>query len=446
MEKEVVKASDTPQIKKECYVVPDRLRKDPRLVKAIVSLPQNTFFCQYWKKFMADYDHEGKHYCILHLPLEVKKEKKLMKNLYEALEQCKGSINYNFVSVEKLEIDENTTNNFSHFLSFRGASINRLYIKNLKSITVLDLSYLNIGSSLNVINCRNLERIYIKHSDITGNLEFEGIEAEKVIIQNCHFHNGTNQLRLDYNNQSITICDSTIKNFTFNLNIIELVLNFSNCNIESLNLKNSKYYLPPRIFESEIKGCKELTLPSKKDFLLKKLISQYKPSKKAIKNPIWMDQYRNFREIYNLVKKKNMHIEQLDYSYLMNYCLEKNSDTPKFSRILSKLYRIFSNYGQSIVKPFSCLIIVWAISSLIFFLCGIDPANAMLMAINPINKQHILVLGQDQKQIFASSTYKIYELKEIVFFSTKLTEKILDPIFLTLLGFALYNFRKRLEV
>lgn len=417
MEKEVVKASDTPQIERECYVVPDRLRKDPGLVKAIVSLPQNTFFCQYSKKFMADYDHEGKQYCILHLPLEVKKEKKLMRDLNETLKQCEATTNYDFISVEELKIDGNKINPVLHRLSFKGASIGRLDIDNIIGISEIDLNHSKIESHLSIINCKRIERIYFKHCDLSSNIKFNEIEAENIIIENCYFHSGNNQLLLDYRNKSITICNSSIKNFTFNLNTVELVLNFSDCNIESLNLEASKYYIAPRISESNLRGCKELILPSKKDFLLKKLESQFEQFKKETKNLIWMDQYRSFREIYNLAKNRDMYYEQSDYFHLMHLCLEKNSNVPILLRAFSTLYNIFSNYGQSIVRPILSFLGVLVISIFIYFSYGIGFANAGSIAIKQIIKPYSLMFDKDQKQIFESlPPSRTAEICELTYF------------------------------
>ena len=58
-----------------------------------------------------------------------------------------------------------------------------------------------------------------------------------------------------------------------------------------------------------------------------------------------------------------MYPEQNDYYYLMQKCLDHTNRLFIINRIISKLYRFFSSYGQSTVKPIFWLILVWVISA-----------------------------------------------------------------------------------
>lgn len=77
-------------------------------------------------------------------------------------------------------------------------------------------------------------------------------------------------------------------------------------------------------------------------------------------------QYLKFRKIYNFTKSRGMYSEQNDYYYLMQKYFERTNRLSTLHRYISKLYRILSNYGQSIIKPTLWLILIWVMSAIFY--------------------------------------------------------------------------------
>ena len=118
-------------------------------------------------------------------------------------------------------------------------------------------------------------------------------------------------------------------------------------------------------------------------------------------NHEFANQYRKFRQIYNITKHRGMYLEQSEYFYLMQRCIEKNTDNPFSLRLFSMLYRWFSGYGQSVKRPLIIFASTYLVAELFYYEQGIN--NWWLAPFKQIVKPYNLLFETHQ----SSSVYLI---------------------------------------
>lgn len=95
--------------------------------------------------------------------------------------------------------------------------------------------------------------------------------------------------------------------------------------------------------------------------------------------------------MYNITKKRDMFSEQAEYFYLMQHYFGKAKESGLFNSFISWLYRIFSNYGQSTLRPIISLISVWVVFALLY-------EKDWLLSVQQIVKPYS-ILFQESKEL-----------------------------------------------
>ncbi len=386
---------------KYCAIVPKEDKENKRVGSALVTTSVKMGReCQF-DNLPAEYEHNGEDFCILHLPLQTKKKLNLsIDSNEEFLTQLRsGKRIFDFVTLENIKIEN--INEKELCLSFVGSQLWSISIKDV-NVPGINFDYAKINGHVNFESCIfkdkwNFATVSIKNSEVDARLNFNNIQLDYLRISGNSFKSSiNNELRLDHYNHGIIIKNTTIENsFSFENNDCESGLEIASTSINQLYLDGTTFYQSPIITLDDANKIKKLSFPLEKEFNLNRLDNCYR--KKS--DVVWDDQYKKFRDLYNIAKKRDMYIEQGCFYSLMQRCREKSGSTPFGIRFVSWFYRFFSNYGQSIFKPLLCLLVLWAMGVVLFLWCGISLEKALMLSIKQIVKPYSLLCEYGYTQL-----------------------------------------------
>lgn len=373
--------------KKQCCIVPESVRNsNVRLRKAFVDSELHQ--CQFLGVSEDTYEFNGNHYCILHLPYEGKKEKNLNSLAIEQFQEYikKGQTNFNFVCLEGLTLSLKSNT----YYSFTGAWIWTMHIHD-SLIECLDIRYSKI-QGVNQISNSEIQRFYIKYCEVGSHLELNKNKIKLMLAEHNYFNFDKKSIRLDVVNHGFIINEGIYDAIRLKYNKFDIALQISKSKVKILELIDNIFFVCPIFFKGDFGGISELVLPEIKDYDFSKM-----PSKKQ--DNFWEDQYRKFREIYNIAKMREMYIEQSYYFTLMQHCIQKISKTPKILKWVSHTYGAISDYGQSISRPLGWLAVLFILSGCFFWALGTPKQNAIYLSLVQIKPYSILFEEEPRKLI-----------------------------------------------
>lgn len=372
---------------KKCCIIPESLRRsNTRLANAFSD--SKLYQCQFLGASEDTHEFNGNYYCILHLPYEIKKERKLNTLAIEQFQEYvkKGETNFNFVCLEGLDVSLNSNKCYS----FIGAWIWTIHIHD-SLIECLDIRYSKI-QGLNQISNSEIQRFYIKYCEIGSHFELNKNKIKLMLAEHNYFNFDKKQIRLDVVNYGFIIYKGAYSAIRLKYNKFDIALQIAKSKIKILELIDNVFFVCPIFFKGDFGGISELVLPEIKDYNFSKM-----PPKKQ--NNFWENQYRKFREIYNIAKMREMYIEQSCYFTLMQHCIQKISKTPKFLKWVSYLYGLISDYGQSVSRPLWWIAGLFLASALFFWALGVKPDYAAYLSLTQIKPYSILFEDEPRKLI-----------------------------------------------
>lgn len=324
----------------------ENIKKGVELLNAHRSGGFYCIFAEYFSEAQELYKYKERFYCILHLPLSGKKVHNLdNKVIQECLNNLieKNCSNFNFVSLEAIGIVLNRCNNF---YSFIGAHLKNLSLSgSLEQGSVhLDFSASLIEGDRNSIYVPFMHRCDFLRSTLHDLLIIRDCKIDNINFRQAEIFGA----RYISNEFGVYIKNSTIKDFILTDSLVHSFLCFEDSILNNLYIKNSKFLIPPSIYKCDIK---RLTLPKKNDYIDITRSSDRRGVKKEIAENVLDYQYKNFRDLYNILKEKGMRNEMDDYYYMKKKCFEKKTSENKWIIFASRFYRWSSDYGQDIKKP-----------------------------------------------------------------------------------------------
>lgn len=401
---------------KSCCIISETLKKNnPRLKKAFDRHPLDK--CQFHNISSATYEYEGNYYCLLHLPCKAAKKNELKAEIIAALNKYISNNQnvFNYICIDQVKINLTIGAKYS----FVGAQL------------------LNVELSGSYPESVNFAYSKIENLTVTSLYTARFEMRECLIISNFHFVNSkTNCLFAGWN--TIILKDKKTEfndlNFKFYLNgDIETIILVHNkfyipLRVEAKDIKELKFprntfFSCPIIFQENIKNIPILSLPQKKAFSFTKYPKSCisKKMEEYLGEGAWADQYKKFREIYNIAKMRNMYTEQSDYFSLMQYCLRKSKQQPFLLRLFSSLYQIVSDYGQSVLRPLLVLFFSFFIFGGIFSLLGVKRSDAFYLSLTQIIKPYSLLYDSDTRIIMQN--YNSIKNNELIYNLDKPAEK-----------------------
>lgn len=368
---------------KICNVIQESEKVTPRIKKTLQN--NHPLHCQF-KDLHPEHEFEGENFCILHLPFEEKKDKNIFDKTNEIIisQINKNQTDFSYVSTCGLELKDLKIEK----LFFKGASLSSLTLSNCNIYDTLNLNNVQLRGVNKINNCKRINILRLQYSVITGHLKIENTKIMEFYSWESNYYSETNLIRLDYKNHGIIFDNAKIKIFRFTKNQCQLCLVFLNNSeiTEELDLENTVFYTCPSFFDAKTtNSSNEIIFPEKNNFNLKKIsplrsifhnvfknsftnifdrrfINIIKPTlhkKLCLKirsgmtkrSNAFYNEYKKFRALYDLTKSRNMFLEQSNFFYLMQYCFEKTQKIKRTDKIISFLYRKFSDYGQNSLKP-----------------------------------------------------------------------------------------------
>lgn len=306
-------------------------------------------------------------------------------------------------------------------LVFCGANINGLSIKQTKlkeldfaysklsggteisgKIRRLNVKFSNIYSSFKICNSRNIKFIYIQHSKFLH-------------VLGCIT-----------SSEDFQICNANINIFRMENCLSEMTLAFQGSSFNVFEIRNNQLHTCPSFFNFKSIGSNSrILLPSYKDFLFDKT--------KTKNGRFQENEYHKFREVYKITQSYNLCEEQNEYYYFMMRAHEKSRPFFNITNILSKFYRISSNYGQSILRPFFGLAATLLLFGFLYFIFDEQKISGIL---NNINHYLLMSLRQIVSPFQLVNSESIGYLNRICrvfsFFETILSSTFIGFIFLGL--------------
>lgn len=383
--------------KKQCCIIPRSLREsNKRLNDAYNDVrPQE---CQFSKDEEL-YEYASNYYCLLHLPPKAKKEKRLnstaVEKFYELIKD--GQRNFNFVCLEKIYFSvPNSIQNNETDLSFIGAWLWSFNLNNLdlRSMQCLNIKYSKI-QGLNKISNSKIANVYITDSEVGSNIELKDNYFNLLLAQRNYFNFNELDIHLDDHNHGLIITEGNYDTIRFMDNTFDITIKIIKSSIKTLELTDNTFFVCPTFYKDNFNEIQNLVLPKLKDYDPAKM-----PSKKSnAYNLSWEDQYRKFREIYNIAKMRDMYIEQGWYFSLMQDYRRKIRNESKILSLVSVLYGWTSNYGQSIVRPLCGLLFFFFLSWGIFSCSGVEKWNALYLSLTQIKPYSLLYEEEPRKLI-----------------------------------------------
>ncbi len=410
---------------KKCCVIPLKVRKNLRLKKALFYLKKDNLRCQFEGILTADYELQNEDFCLLHLPPEFKKD--LAIQTAECVQNLikNGAHNFDFICAQGLNLSYFKPD---HHYSFCGAWLWSFQFHHAV-VCQLDMSYCKI-QGINAINYSSIDHLYIKHSEIGSSIHFLNNRIKLLLAHDSFFNFKDDTIRLDVSNYGFTIEQGKIGTARFINNSYNIALKIKGVEIEALEFIDNTFYVCPIFFKENLKGVSELILPEKKDFNFSKFPPNIKKAKK-ISDHTWEDQYRKFREIYNIAKIRDMYIEQSVYFSLMQLCLNRISKTPKLLKLFSHIYVLISDYGQSISRPFLWLSGLLILSTMIFVSAGVKTGDAFYLSLTQTIQPYSLLYSNEPRKILSefcqSETRPENRETLIISFSTNTTQATSMP-------------------
>ena len=401
---------------KQCCVISQHDENYNVISQARLNQQGSAFYCQFFDKLKAEFEYCGEKFCILHLPMKAKENLSLFTKsnsvFYEMLSA--GKTNFDYSQLCDIHISDYNTKNCSNSLSFNGSFLWTIKINSGNSIRYIYIDY-SILKGIIEIKHSNFDRIHVTNAIISDYFAIEDCTIYGLYIRKSVFNSGDNPMRPHRNTREIKLPKTKIHEFNFINNICKLELRLDFSEIEEVRLDGTIFYLCPSLFNSELKSKnKTLVLPQRKNFRYKDYFAQtytknrfslkqflyFKNFKKKLKNKrgyfqsLAHEEYIKLVEIYHLVSSRSMHKEQADYFYLMQYCLEKVGKLGFFTNIISKFYRVCSDYGQNIGKSLISLFITTAIFTLIYCKFSLSMYGSELQSCS--NNQNSLIIAIQQ--------------------------------------------------
>ncbi|MDF2939711.1 MAG: hypothetical protein K0R66_353 [Gammaproteobacteria bacterium] len=429
-----------------CAVIPKSRIDDKRIKAAIKTLDwsKDKYPCPFEPLALpAKYDHDGEKFCLMHHPAKVDHlnveaiiaYQKLFENGFTDFKfvNLQPSLGQGYWGLGPRSLSDHSEARKYKMLDFTGA-------------------FLQSPNFCNIV----VEEIRLHHTEIKGDAIFQNVLLGSLILKNCliacnHmiFHgvqidsfeiSGSKFEQKGYSKRCGTLDfsgldigkDSRISNFyVAQDNTIQIPISFMSCKVSRIILEDATYEACPSFFGVALDELKELQLPSKAAYAkilhrysylylikqsLKQLWNNPVQSIKNIpyylrmwksKNPFLIYEYQKFRQIYNIAKDRGMYLEQSDYYCLMRKCLENNRITPWVERLLSRLYGLFSNYGQSIIKPIIFSSLTMVVSAYLYHnMYKIDLDDAFLISEKQVIKPFSLLYDKDQQAILNATLHQ----------------------------------------
>lgn len=438
--------------------MPEETRKsNKRLSNAFADTKQHQ--CQFLGISEKTHEYEENYYCLLHLPYEVKKDRGLNQAANSEFRDYirKGETNFNFICLEGAIFSLSS----NKYYSFIGAWLWTLSVHDT-AIECLDISYSKI-QGINTISKSTINRFYLKHCEIGSHIELNNNNFHLMLFEYNYFNVNKKDIRFDVVNYGLIINQGNIDAARFIDNKFDIAVKIAKSKIKTLEFIGNKFFVCPIFFKGEFGGISELVLPELKDYDFSKM-----PLKKG--DRYWEDQYRKFREIYNIAKMREMYLEQSSYFTLMQHCIQKTNKIPKSLRWVSYLYGAISDYGQSVSRPLGWLLGLFVVSACFFWMLGVEKSNAVYLSLTQIKPYSILYEDEPRKLLanlcetkaqnnstmeftsifFLGETKNIEKCDSLVqykngwFFAVwSILESTVYIILLTCIGLALrWNFRK----
>jgi hypothetical protein len=385
-----------------CCIVPSHTKNNnERLRNSFIDSRQT--HCQFKTKERDLIEYNGEYFCLLHLPFEIKSEWNLHTKANEALRILinENHTNFNYICLEAPKISLQGYRIFS----FIGANLWSLDIHDSVAEQI-NFSYCKIQGVNNFRN-NTIKYLFLKNSDISSYLNFDNNKIELFYCNENRFDSAQGHIRLDHNNYGIIFRDNNIKTLRLTNNHFFLVVEFLHLTTEVFELRKNIFYSCPILLKNDFKEIQPPVLPQIEDYDL----SQMQPNDRN-----WQDQYRKFREIYNLAKMRDMYTEQSEYFTLMQRCLRKISTKPFFLTAASYTYEKVSDFGQSVSLPIKWIIALYTLSFFLFLGIGINSKNSAYLTITQLQPYSLLFSIEPRKA-----------LDEMCKPSTRLVEKNIFP-------------------
>lgn len=385
--------------KKNCCVVPEPLiLHNTRLKKAAAKQPITG--CQFSDILNEIYEYKGNDYCILHLPSSSIKNKELHSRITTALEKCASynivNFDYVYISQQKIKLTLGQT------YSFAGTHLTNIELTGSRPKSV-NFSYSRL-ENLSVVLLYT-DRFELRNCLIISNFHFINSETQ-CLFAGHNFIKIKSKEKVRFNDLNFKFyLSGTIETIILLRNNFYIPLKIESQNIKELRFPLNNFFSCPALFRNNINNIPILNLPSKKSFRLAFLKSLPKNSiiEEYLGEDLWDDQYKKFREIYNIAKERNMYTEQSDYFSLMQYCLKKSKHRSCLLKLSGSIYHIISDYGQDISRPFAILVFSFLIFSGIFYLLGINISNAFYLSLTQTIRPYSIFYDQDVKAIIYNS-------------------------------------------
>lgn len=390
---------------KKCCVIPESLKHtNQRLNEAFKEYPQNQ--CQFINYEPNTHEYQGNYYCFLHLPCAAKVKKENHKQVNAKIKELiqSGETNFNFICVEDVKFL--LTRGAAY--SFAGAWITSMELSGSHPTEVC-IAYSKLQGEI-IIKKLETDRFDLLSSEISTNFHFIDSKTDFFFARGNKI-GSENMFNIfqDYSFKFL-IRNSKIETIKFFCNEFFIPLKICDIQSEAIELLHSKFHSAPIFFKEDLKNIAQLNMPKRNEFFFSFYPSLYEKfkdfftlpkderlSKKYIDNSVWESEYKKFREIYNIVKVRDMYAEQSDYFSLMQKCFRKTNDASFILIICSHLYHILSDYGQSIAKPIIGIFTVFLISTFIFTNLGVDKNNAAYLSLMQILKPYSMLYDRESK-------------------------------------------------
>jgi hypothetical protein len=319
--------------------------------------------------------------------------------------------------------------NFNRCLFHYGLWFNELFIEKIKIedciLEFLGFHRCKISNSINLTNIEIKENFNITETDFSLHHNFEEClclknikVAERSFMQHLYFHA----------NVKINNCVFNGLFEFFGCYFYKKALFNNNTFLDITNIRITSFERPPNFTGSKLHP---LTLfPDIKDI---KLGSTLLP-----------DQLQDIQSVRYLKSHAAKVMDRRQQSYfftLEQNCLIKAGKITGIERILSRLYEIFSNYGTSVKKPFTSLLVFIIFFSLINYIFTIGFVSELFQPIDQtVIKESLLQSLESTFLPFKIILKKELKLTIILF---GVLQSIISILLFALIGLALrWNFKR----
>jgi hypothetical protein len=359
--------------------------------------------CQFSDLLLADYEHENNHYCALHLPIEASQKQDI--NLNEVIEHCleRKHTNFNYIVAvgDNLVFKLNRKKDYS----FAGAQLTGVRLTGGVAKEIY-MHFCRLASfDVYKLKASGLD---IRDSCILSKFDIVNSELERLFLQSNTIESIEDWHAFRDNNFRFLIAGGNIDWVRLMNNNLHVTLKIVRVEINELSFSENKFYSCPIIENRIVANLSNIDMPEKSSFKFdyypkdNPYILNEKSTPKQFKTRVfddWWQQAKRFRDLYKIAKNHDYYIEQSDYFSLMQYCLNQTQKRPLSLKVISGLYKIFSDYGQSVARPvFALIFATLLLFPLIYWIIGVPISGSLYLSLTNAFKP-FSILSIDNKQI-----------------------------------------------